>query len=80
MVVMKIPIAYLCFVVWWAIKADPRPLEGAAQPAVLGPDLPPRSPQRYRRRRPRPRPRLSGPHGAPVRTPGPRAAVARAPR
>jgi hypothetical protein len=78
MLVMKIPIAYLCWVVWWAIKSEPRPLEGAAQPAVLGPEPPPRPPYRFSRRRPRPR--LSGPHGTPVRTAGPRAELARAKR
>ena len=31
MLVMKLPIAYLSAVVWWAVKAEPRPLEGAAR-------------------------------------------------
>ena len=30
MLVLKIPIAYLCFVVWYAIKAEPDP--GAENP------------------------------------------------
>jgi hypothetical protein len=38
MLILKIPVFYLCAVVWWAIKAEPRPLEGASLPASLGPD------------------------------------------
>jgi hypothetical protein len=41
LVVLKIPIVYLCIVVWWAIRAEPRPLEGAARLARL-PEPPPR--------------------------------------
>ena len=37
LVVLKIPVIYLCAVVWWAIKAEPRPLEGAGKGAQLGP-------------------------------------------
>ncbi|MDF2751219.1 MAG: hypothetical protein K0T00_2395, partial [Gaiellaceae bacterium] len=29
LVVLKIPVVYLCAVVWWAIKAEPEPLQGA---------------------------------------------------
>jgi hypothetical protein len=62
-VILKIPIVYLCLVVWWAIKAEPRPEEGAAITAKLGPDGDP--PRRRRRRglRPprRPRPWSGGP-------------------
>ena len=29
MVIMKIPILYLCWVVYWAVKAEPRPEEPA---------------------------------------------------
>jgi len=28
---MKIPIVYLCGVVWWAIKAEPLPPEGSGE-------------------------------------------------
>ena len=65
MVVMKIPILYLCWVVWWAIKAEPRPEEGAALTARVGSD----GPQGGLTWRPRPsgRPRPSRPHGGPVR-------------
>jgi hypothetical protein len=38
MLILKIPVFYLCAVVWWAIRAEPRPLEGAPLPAPLGPE------------------------------------------
>jgi hypothetical protein len=61
MVILKIPILYLCAVVWWAIRAEPRPLEGAAlQARVLDPEPKPWSP--------RPSGHLRrGPHGSPSR-------------
>ena len=34
MFVLKIPIVYLGFVVWWAIRAEPRPPEPAFLPVV----------------------------------------------
>ena len=40
LVVLKIPVVYLCAVVWWAIRAEPRPLEGAGVVASLGPPPP----------------------------------------
>ena len=61
LVVLKIPVVYLCLVVWWAIRAEPRPLAGAERPVVHGPD-----PKPWRvdgPRRPRP-----GSRGGPVRT------------
>jgi hypothetical protein len=60
MVIMKIPILYLCWVVYWAIKAEPRPEEPAVV-VTASDDGPPTAwrPQR------RPRP---GPHGHPTRT------------
>jgi hypothetical protein len=64
LVVLKLPVLYLCAVVWWAIRAEPRPLEGAGRAVEpVGP-----RPGDDRRRRPR-RPRGSrvGPHGSPVR-------------
>jgi hypothetical protein len=62
MVVLKIPIIYLCLVVYWAVRADGRPAEGAAlvPAAEPGPDHP-WSPRLRPRRRP-------GPHGSPTRT------------
>src|SRR5437016_5585661 len=38
MVILKIPIVYLCWVVWWAIKAEPKPDEGETA-RVLVPKL-----------------------------------------
>ena len=72
-VILKIPIVYLCLVVWWAVRAEPRPLERAALPAA-----PEDSPLRGWRRVPR-RPRRPGPHGGPARS-YPRTARAALPR
>lgn len=64
MVILKIPVVYLCWIVWWAIKAEPTPEEGAALPARI--DSPEPMPGWSRRPGPRcPRPR---PHGGPART------------
>ena len=64
MVILKIPIVYLCVVVYYAIKAEPRPEEGAGVTASLGPDEPGSGwSWRLRPRRLRPRP-----HGGPTRT------------
>lgn len=62
MVIMKIPILYLCWVVYWAIKAEPRPEE----PASLVPAED--SPGGGDGWRPTRRPRRPGPHGRPTRT------------
>jgi len=74
MLVLKIPIVYLCTVVYYAIKAEPRPEAGAAVTARLGPDDSGFG-RRTRPRRLRPRP-----HGGPTRSYArtPRAAYARA--
>jgi hypothetical protein len=62
MVILKIPIAYLCYVVWYAIKAKPEPHAGAAVTVQVGPDdLGPSRVRRTHRFRPRP-------HGGPNRT------------
>lgn len=67
LVVLKIPVVYLCVVVWWAIRAEPEPLEGAALPARLRP-VPPgcdwRRRTAARRRGPRPRGGLGRAAGA----------------
>jgi hypothetical protein len=63
MVVLKVPIAGLLYIVWWAINAQPEPLAadddgGTKQPHDAGPRHP---------RHPRPtlpRPPRRGPHGA----------------
>ena len=31
LVILKIPVVYLCLVVWWAIRAEPRPPEAAGR-------------------------------------------------
>ncbi len=59
MVILKIPVVYLGCVVWWAIHAEPTPLEGAAKPA----EIEPRTPWSWWRRRAARRPRRGGPHG-----------------
>lgn len=61
MVILKIPIAYLCLVVYWAVKAEPKPSEPARSQAD-GPD--PRAPWSPQTRRPRPR---RGPERGPLR-------------
>jgi len=63
MLVLKIPIVYLCLVVWWAIKAEPKPLEGAAR--LVEPMEPLPSPRFGFRLRLGPRRR--GPRGGPER-------------
>jgi hypothetical protein len=63
MVILKIPIVYLCVVVYYAIKASPRPGEGAPVTARIGPDSGPRTPWG----RTRPRRLLPRPHGGPTR-------------
>ncbi len=60
MVIMKIPILYLCWVVYWAIKSEPRP----EQPALLVGASDDSDPTPWR---PRSHPRRPGPHGRPTR-------------
>jgi hypothetical protein len=53
LVVLKIPIVYLCVVVWWAITSEPSPPDLAAVAVVA--DTPPAggpSRRRHPRRRP----------------------------
>lgn len=40
MLILKIPIVYLCVVVWWAIRAEPKPPEFAMLPARVEPSEP----------------------------------------
>lgn len=61
MVILKIPIAYLCVVVYMAIKAEPKPEAGASITAQLGPDDGPYDHRRRTRQR-------SRPHGGPARS------------
>jgi hypothetical protein len=69
MVVLKLPILYLAAVVYWAVKAEPRPYDEALLPVSDDP-----GPQRWFTRRPR----RSGPHGSPDRREARRASVRRA--
>lgn len=78
LVILKIPVVYLCWVVWWAVRAEPRPLEGAGR---LVPVRPYRPDCDWRRRRAElarlgPRPRGGGRVGTPGRVAGGRARVA----
>ena len=66
LLVLKIPLVYLGVVVWWAIRAEPRPEEPALvvtvadTPPSLTPSVPPE-------RRPRRLPERSGPRRRPPR-------------
>jgi hypothetical protein len=37
LVVLKIPVVYLCAIVWWAIKAEPEPLVAVAVRSAADP-------------------------------------------
>ena len=50
LVILKIPVVYLCWVVWWAVRAVPEPLEGAGRLTPV--PVAPRAPEcGWRRRR-----------------------------
>jgi hypothetical protein len=68
MVILKIPIAYLCAVVWYAIKAEPEP--PGVEPTESSVWRPWRKPEG-------PRPRRGGPHGRHSSAPAPRTARGR---
>ena len=64
LLILKIPIVYLCGVVYWAINAEPVP-PADAEPALVAARLDPRpgwTPRRGARRLPR-----GGPHAGPRR-------------
>ena len=61
MVILKIPIVYLCTVVYYAIKAEPPREEGAGVAARTGPEEGGGGGRRRSPTRPR------GPHGGPAR-------------
>jgi hypothetical protein len=65
LVILKIPIVYLCAVVWWAVKDEPE-VEGGPESGETAPS-PWRPWQSWRRSRST-RPRRGGPHGSPRRT------------
>jgi hypothetical protein len=76
LVILKIPVIYLCLVVWWAIRSEPKPLEPAPLPAQVDPV--PRPGWRPSRHGPH---RLGrGPHGGPSRRYQRKVARAEAPR
>jgi hypothetical protein len=75
MLILKLPIAYLCYVVYWAIKAEPEPPEPAVLLAV--PETDPDAPPAWTAtRRPPRKPHRGGPHTSPRKRPA-RATVAR---
>jgi hypothetical protein len=76
LVILKIPVVYLCLVVWWAIRSEPRPLEPAMKTARVEPEPPPG--WRFSPARP-PRP-ARGHHGSPTRGYRRKVARAKAPR
>jgi len=64
MLILKIPIVYLCLVVYWAIRAEPKPPEPALLTVATGPPLD--TPHAWvARRRPPRRPGRGGPHTPP---------------
>jgi hypothetical protein len=63
LLILKIPIIYLGLVVWWAVRAEPAPLEPALLPVVAEIDPKPGWQPRTRLHRPG-----RGPHGAPRRS------------
>jgi hypothetical protein len=79
MVILKIPIVYLCTVVYCAVKAEPRRGFGDHAAVRVEPDSPPPGPRRAFRH---PRRRPPRPHGGPARVYArtARAALARADR
>jgi hypothetical protein len=75
LIILKIPVIYLCLVVWWAVRAKPAPLEPALLPVPT--EIDPRPGWSFQHLRPR-RPRR-GPHGTPARGYRRQGARARAP-
>jgi hypothetical protein len=66
LVILKIPIVYLCVVVWWAIKAEPTPPD-LAEVAVVTDTPPVGGTPRRRVGRPRPmRPHAPRRGGSPI--------------
>lgn len=67
-VALKIPLVYLCYVVWWAVKDPPQPGEGdevlVEVPGGGGLD----AGGSWWRRKPA-RPQRGGPHSSPARRP-----------
>ena len=60
LLILKLPVVYLCSVVWWAIKAEPEPEQGDELGVLGEPDT---GPDWWRRARGPRRPQRGGPHG-----------------
>jgi hypothetical protein len=69
MLALKIPIVYLCYVIWWALKEPPQPGEGGGGPAADGDPGGPSSGSSWWWRRIARNGSRRGPHGAPARRP-----------
>jgi hypothetical protein len=67
LVVLKLPVLYLGGVLWWAIKAEPRPEPPDGVEVAVGDRPDPSSPWLWWRQVGRFRPLRDGPHGAPRR-------------
>ncbi len=68
LVLLKIPVAYVCYVVWWAVRDPPSP--GAGYPGGEDdPDASGHGPGDWWWRTRRRAPRGSGPRGSPARRP-----------
>jgi hypothetical protein len=61
MLILKIPIVYLCLVIYWAVKSEPKPPEPALLPVLPEAPTPGPRPLVAGRRPPR-RPSRGGPH------------------
>ena len=72
LVILKIPVIYLCLVVWWAIRSEPKPVEPVVVKAAVDPELLPG----WQPSRGGPRRLDGGPHG--TRSPRPARRAARA--
>jgi hypothetical protein len=68
MVILKIPILYLAWVIWWAVKDPPEAFADGPAAALGGDGGPGWRPSLHRDRTGRPR---GGPHGSPLRRPAP---------
>ncbi len=68
LLILKIPLVYLCAVVWWAVRAEPAPPEPLEPSLVTSPPGPePKPGWRFLRRQQRPLQPRGGPHGSPQR-------------
>ena len=73
MLALKIPLAALIYLVWWAIKQEPDQSSSSDDDGGVKP-----KPQRRHPRKPFPRPPRRGPHGDPAPHPPARVRTVRA--